>query len=513
MDMDRRQDIRIPLVLPLECHDVVGSANHGPNQAMTSLDLSRVGMALTSPMPLDVGKTFHFFLSLEPDHRTKKFSGQVRWCAGPSQKARIGIRFPKPLDISIPLSLTTEAVRSLQHQMKAQNHLLEQMVRALEDDLPGQLVLLDSDLSITDVRGKQARDKKAKRKVARFRGKDLREATELAETDVNGKKLWHVLEMCSHTGQEFTTKRCRYQGRSGGTPDLFEPGIFRARISPIRDLEDKVCSVLMSVKTEDPLGLLDHHKDKGRGNKEHLAKILKAAATGFLLRNVLTQSWNPLTHLLAELDLVEKKLEQQGNRSQPDKDNGTALKVMGIEKARQSIGSVFEKLGHLLNEDRVCQWQDANPLGVNECLSQAIKTAKMYQHMADSTIRPKTESGLPPTETNSQELTTVFLILLLFSKGCLSNVSDKQITCETSKKEYRVSASISHNGFIQQHSLNILLDNNPLESFFLNGGSFNMMDTLLYYANFLLKKNSIRMRLTNIPGRFDLSLIIPTAIR
>lgn len=512
MDIDRRQDIRIPFVLPLQCHDVAGTPNHAPNQAMSSLDLSRAGMALTSPMPLDVGKTFHFSLSLEPDHRTEQFIGKVRWCAGPSQKTRVGIQFPKLLDISVPLSLATEAVESLQHQMKAQNHILEQMVRALEDDLSGQLVLLDTDLRITDVRGKQASEKKAKQKMARFRGKDFREATQLAETDVNGQRLWHALEMCSHTGQEFTTKRCRYQGRLGGTPDLFGPGTFRAKISPIRDLKDKVCSVLMSVKTEDPLGLHDHHKDTGPGNEEHLTKILKAVANGFLLRNVLTQSRNPLIHLLAELDLVEKKLEKPGNRSQTDKADKTVVKVMGIEKARKSIGSVFEKLGYLLNEDQVCQWRKASLSGVNACLSQAIEMAKMYDLMADDTIRPRTEPGLPPIETNSQELTTVFLILLLFSNDCLSNVSDKQIGCATSKKKDHISVSISHNGFIQQDSLNILLDNNPLESFFLNGGTFNMMETLLYYANFLLKKNAIRMRLTNIPGRFDLSLIIPTPI-
>ena len=137
----------------------------------------------------------------------------------------------------------------------------------------------------------------------------------------------------------------------------------------------------------------------------------------------------------------------------------------------------------------------------------------MCEQLADNTITPKTESDLPPIRTNAEELTMVFLILLLFSRDCLSNVSNKEITCETSKREDHIAASISHNGFIHQDRLDILFHNNPLESFFLNGVSVHMMDTLLYYANFLLKKNGICIRLTNIPGCFDLSLIIPSAIQ
>jgi hypothetical protein len=526
MDTDRRQEIRIPLVLPLECQGIGNATDYAPKHEMACQDLSCGGMSLTSEMPLDVGKTLVFSLSLPHGRKHDGIAGAVRWCAGPPEPRKIGIQFSKPLDFSVPLSVTTKAVGSLQQYSQsvverlyasssdAFVHQLEQVTHALEDDFPGHVVLLNSDLTIAQVRGAHTTGKKEKRKVARLRGKDLRKVTGLTEIKVNGQRLFDVLEFCAQTGRKSEIQRCHYQGRSGSAPDLFTPGTFRTKITPIHDLEGEIASLLMRVSLEDPLGIHDHQDDKGQKNQNRLGKILGAAATGFLLKNVLKRLDNPLTHLLTEMDLFRSKLERHTPISPLNDEEKTPLKALGIDQARKNVGTVCEKLRQVLENMSSTGPQEGNQQQVNRCLSKAIQTAEMAEGMEGIAITSEMGSGLPQAKTNGQELTMAFLIFLLLSKDCLSNVSHRAIHCKTRRNGDLIVAGISHNGFIQQNGyLKILFHHNPLEDFFLNCATVNPADTLLYYANFLLKKNDIRIKLTNIPGHFNLSLIIPATVQ
>ena len=629
MDNDRRQEIRIPLVLPLECQNIGNVTNHASQYDLACQDLSCRGMSLTSEMPLDVGETLVFSLSLPHGPRQEGITGAVRWCAGPPEPRKIGIQFTKPLDLSVPLSVTSKVVGSLQQQShsvierlfvsssdaftwidsegkiasadqrfldllgcsdaevvgqplvafihpgdqndfskllrphksstaasdtghvrirakdsrslfwrmrmlpkspwsllqgvciedlteayewKIHHHQLKQVTDTLEDDFPGRVVLLNSDLTVAHVRGAQIRGKKEKRKITRVRGRNLRKVTGLTEIKVNGGKLWDVLEYCVQTGKESEIQPYHYQGRSRSTSDLFPPGTFRTKVTPIQDLKGEITSLLMRVSPEDPLGIHDHQSDKGQKNQDRLGKILRAAATGFLLKEVLTRFDSPLTYLVTEMDLLSSKLEQHMAISSWN-DDKTPQEAVGITRARKHIGVVAIKLRQVLDNMWSPVLQEDEQQLVNICLSKAIQTAKMAAGMEGIPIKRNMESGLPQITINSHELTMAFLIFLLLSKDCLSNVSLRTIHCSTQRDGDNIVAGISHNGFIQEDRyLSILFHRNPLEGFFLNCTRVNPVDTLLYYVNYILKKNALKIRLTNIPGHFNLSVIIPGTV-
>jgi PAS domain S-box-containing protein len=627
METDRRQEIRIPLELPLECQGIGNKTDYAPKHEMACQDLSRGGMSLTSEKPFDVGETLVFSFSLPQGQKQESIAGAVRWCGGPPESRKIGIQFTKPLDFSVPISVTAKAVGSLQqynpfdveqlyeasgdafvwidsdgrivrpdqrflhllgfsraeivgqslagfvhpndhtdlanmlnppqpgqassaagtfrikakdnrsllwkmlflpkstgetlqgiyvedktatYESKSHRHQLEQMTRALEDDFPGQVILLNSDLTIARFGGAHTTVKKGKRKARPLRGKDLRKATGLVDIKVNGQRLLDVLEYCAQTGRESEIKGCRYQGRPGNTSDLFTPGTFCTKITPIQDPGGEITTLLMRVRPEDPLGIHDSQGDKGRKNQNRLGKILGAAAKGYLLNDVLTEFSTPLTHLLTELDLFTSKWERLTPILSQTGGDKTPLNTLGIKQVRKNVGHICDKLYEVLKNMSPTSPQEGNPGQVNRCLSKAIQTGQMAEGMAGIAITCERGSGLPQAQADGQELAMVFLVFLLLSKDCFSNLSRRSIHCKTAKNGNHLVVRFSHNGFIQKDRyLKILFHHDPLEDYFLKCASLSQTDTLLYYANFLLKKNAIRMKLTNIPGHFNLSLIIP----
>jgi PAS domain S-box-containing protein len=627
MNTDRREGIRVPLLLPLECHGFGGENHDSLEDEMTCQNLSCHGMSITSEAALGVGKTFRFSLGFPNQQDKKGITGEVRWRSGSHEKKKMGIQFSKPLDCPIPFSAAETTVSNLQQdvgshfgllyqtisdacvwidstgnivrhderfanligcsegqvmgksivglahpddrkslsdllnephssglsspttglfriqpnggqplfwkiqvlpkpvwstsreiyihdmteycQLKREKHYLEQVVSALERSVPGQVISLNTDLSIVDVRGTQAKGKGGRRK-ARFNGMALRKATNLAETKVNGKKLFDELQRCAQTGQEFSGKCVHYQGRSSKTPDLFTPGPFHTKISPICNLEDKVSSLLMVVMGEDPLGIFSRNEDKKAKNLNRLQHILWASSAGFLFQGVLEEVCNPFMYVLAELDLQRHKLDLDGKKGQLGSEHEATSHSARIEKAGKCVGDFSEKLKCVLENACRPEHADISCLGVNECLSKAINIVDLYEGLDVRNITLKARPKLPLTASNEQELTMIFLVFLLLSRDSLRSVSDTSITCKTAKDENHIIAEISHNGHIEQgRYLDIIFHKNPLESFFLNSDTIGFMDTLLYYANVLLKKNEIKIRITNIPGQFDLSVVIP----
>jgi hypothetical protein len=147
---------------------------------------------------------------------------------------------------------------------------------------------------------------------------------------------------------------------------------------------------------------------------------------------------------------------------------------------------------------------------INECLSIAITIMRMYEESAGESIKFNPQGEVPKIELNKQEFLMIFLIFLLLSRDCLRTVSDKTIKCETKEDENDIIVSMWHNGYLQQGKyLEILLNDDPIESCFFKSRSMYFMDTLLYYGNLLLKKNNIKIKISNVPGQFSLSLFIP----
>jgi len=336
---------------------------------------------------------------------------------------------------------------------------------------------------------------------------DLRQATGLVETRVNGRKLWEELQACARTGQEFGSGYCHYNGRPDKQPDLFSPGAFSTIIKPIADLDDKVTSLLMVVKPGEPLGVYPERKKE---NLYHLEHILRAAARGFLLKDVVKETCDPLTCLLARLDLLRHKVTLEREKSRAANTQETAYYLGEIQKVERLVQDLSEQFKYVLENTCYLQPSGISPFDVSQSLERAISILEMCGGLGGGSIRFESPSVLPMMEACEQEFIMIFLIFLLLSRTCLKNVSDRTIKCETAANKKHVIAKISHNGFIRQRKyLDIIFHSDPLESYFFKSDSVCCMDTLLYYGNLLLKKNKIRTKITNIPGQFNLSLVMP----
>lgn len=390
--------------------------------------------------------------------------------------------------------------------LKGRKHELEQTVSTLQRAVAGRVIHLNTDLRVADVYDHKTLGRTHK-KAGFFNGMDLRKATGLVETKVNGKRLWEELQVCARTGREFATDYCHYNGRPDKRPDLFAPGAFSIIIKPIADLDDNVTSLLMVVKTGEPLGVYPEKKNENLDRLEH---ILGAAARGFLLKDVVKETCDPLTCLLARLDLLRYKLTLEREKSEAPHTQEVPYYVGEIQKLEELVGNLSEQFKYMLENTCYLQSSGVSPFDVNQTLSKTISILEMCGGLDGCSMRLKSASVLPMIEACEQEFIMIFLILLSLSRTCLKNVSDRTIKCETVTNKKYVIAKISHNGFIRQRKyLDIIFQSDPLANYFFNSDSVCCMDTLLYHANLLLKKNKMKTRITNIPGHFSLSLVTP----
>jgi PAS domain S-box-containing protein len=390
--------------------------------------------------------------------------------------------------------------------LKGKKHNLEQMVDTLQRAVTGRVICLDTDLRIVDIHDDQT-PRRTREQSTFFHGMDVRKATGLLETKANGKKLWEELQECGSTGQEFAADHCRYDGRPDNRPDLFATGAFSVMIKPIVDLDDHVTSFLMVVR---PRGPLDVCPEKEREDLDHLQHILEAAARGFILKDLVKETCDPLTCLLARLDLLRHRVTLEREKSQPGDPEGIAYHLEGLQEAEEIVGRLSEQFKYMLENTGCFQSADVRPFNVNQTLSKTVAILEMCGALDGCNVRLKFPSGMAIIEACEQEFVMMFLTFLLLSRTCLKNVSDRAIRCKTITNKKHVIAKISHNGFVQQPKyLDIIFESDPLERYFFKTDPVCCMDTLLYHANLLLKKNKIKTKITNIPGQFSLSLIMP----
>jgi PAS domain S-box-containing protein len=390
--------------------------------------------------------------------------------------------------------------------LKGRKHDLEQMVGALQRAVAGRVIHLNNDLRIVDIHDDETPGR-AHKQAGFFHGMDLRQATGLVETRVNGRKLWEQLEVCVGTGQEFATDHCHYDGRSDKRPDLFSPGTFNIIIKPIANLDDCVTSLLMVVKSGEPLGA---YPEKKKEKLDHLEHILQAAARGFILKDLLRETCDPLTCLLARLDLLRHKVTLEKKKSQAADTHEISYYVEAIQEAEELVERLSAQFKYTL--ENTCYFQSSGvcPFDVNQTLAKTVAVLERCGGLDGCSVSLKRPSVMPIMEACEQEFVMMFLIFLLLSRTCLKNVSNRAISCETAANKKHVIAKISHNGFIHQPKyLDIIFQSDPLENYFFKSNSVCCMDTLLYHANLLLKKNKIKTKITNIPGQVSLSLVMP----
>jgi len=623
MNMDRRQETRVPLQLPVQC-----SGFDDETYLSFSHDMSPNGMSLGTNGSFPVGSPCRLRFTLPNHQKEREITGHVCWHTGQGAAGRVGIQFSEPIDFSVPFRAADQAVRGLQAHMNSylgslhrtlgdasawvdsegkivqcderfvkllgyskedvqgypltefvhvddrhrlsnllmeaqesglsssepglfcmqpkdghpvfwriraaakppwstsgeiyiedmtdscalegKKHELEQIVSTLRRAVPGRAIRLNTDLRIADIYDDETAGT-AHKQTAFFNGTDLRKATGLVETRINGRKLWEELQTCVTTGQEFESDDYYYEGRPGKQPDLFPPGAFRTIIKPITDLDDRVTSLLMVVG---PAKFVSIYPEKKKENLFHLEHILRAAARGFLLKDVVKETCDPLTCLLARLDLLRHKVTMEREKSEAPKARETAYYLGEIQEVEKLVENLSEHFRGVLQNTCYLQPLEIAFFDISQSIARAIGILEMCGGLNGYSIRFESPSAPPMMEACEQEFVMIFLIFLLLSRTCLKNVCDRTITCETVTNKKHVIAKISHNGFVHRRKyLDIIFHSDPLETYFFKSDSVCCMDTLLYYGNLLLKKNKIRTKITNIPGQFSLSLVMPFRAR
>jgi PAS domain S-box-containing protein len=380
--------------------------------------------------------------------------------------------------------------------LKDEKEQINRIVGAIKHFTSDRVVFLSADLSIVDIGGVPGAlgDEDA---LVSFRGMNLREATGLVEIRINEKSLWEELQLSVKTGREFLVDHCHYPGRVAKTPDLFPEGVYRIRISPVSDSTGKAAILLMFVTAEARMG---------EGGRRRFQDILAATATNFVLQDVLKGVCNPLTCLLARLELVRYKFALDQINSRWGSEHESRHYSGEIGKIEAVVEALAKRFRDVLENSYSSEPQKPYSLDANESCMMAINAAGLKEQ----TIKFSLQHRLSNIKSPPQETVMILIIFLLLSRECLRTVTDKTIQCETKEEQAHIVIALRHKGYVQQDKyLEILFDPDPVESYFFKRHSMYWMDTLLYYANSLAKKNSMKVKINNVPGEFALSLYIP----
>ena len=477
MNIDKRKAIRVPLELPVKYRGF----DNGMYHSLTK-DLSRHGVCIQSKAPFDVGTRCRLMFTLPHDQEKREITGEVRWQAFEARMGRMGVQFSEPIDLSVPLVATEQALCRSTDEAEA---YLDRLYQTLSD----ACVWVNSGGEIIR--------------------HDERFLTLLgySEGEVGGRPLYDFAR------GEDRERLLRFMvpettGVSALTSGLFrvQPKEGPALLWKIRIPSKRPWTTSREVYIEN---ITEFRVPGDEERLSHFRQILGAAATGFLTKDIVEQVCDPFTYLVARLDLLRHKLTLKRKKSQVANDRELAYYEEEIQKVEELLEDLTKRFKYVVKNTYSLEPVETTHFDINECLSIAINIM-MYAEPAGEGIRFDRQAKVPKIESYQQEFLMIFIIFLMLSRDCLRTISDKTIECETKEDKNYVIVSMCHNGYVQQGKyLDILFENDPLESYFFKSHSMYFMDTLLYYGNLLLKKNNIRIRINNVPGQFSLSLFIP----
>ncbi|HID31699.1 MAG TPA: PAS domain S-box protein [Desulfobacterales bacterium] len=478
VNIDRRRQVRVPLELPVE----YGDFGNGTYHSLTE-DLSTHGACIQSNGPFRVGRQCRLLLALPHQKKKKEITGKVCWKSSEPGARRVGIQFSKPIDFSIPLAATEQVLRRTREQTEAH---FDRHYHTLSD-------------ACVWVNSKDEIVRHDKRFLALLG---------YSERDVKGRPFYDF-------AYDEDRKRLS-QVMAGETTGLssLSNGVFRIQPKEGAALLWKIRIPPKPPWTTSREIYIEHITEfralRDEKHLNHFRQILGVAATGFLTTDLLREVCDPFTCLVARLDLLRHKLALERKKSQGANGDGLAYYAREIQKVEQLFEHLTKRFKYVVENTYSLEPVETTRFDVNDCLSIAVSIMRMYEESVAESIRFDSQAEVPEIESNRQEFLMIFLIFLFLSRDCLRTVSEKTINCETKKDENHITVTICHNGYLQQGKyLDILFDNDPLDSYFFKGHSPHFIDTLLHYGILLLKKNNTKIKINNVPGQFSLSLFIP----
>jgi PAS domain S-box-containing protein len=478
MNVDTRKEIRVPLELPVTYRDF----DNGTYHSLTK-DLSTRGVCIESKRPLEVGTRCRMMFALPDDQKKTEITGKVCWQAIEQRTGRMGIQFSEPFYLSVPFAATEQALRRWRQQAEAYfDRVYERMSDAcVWVNSKGEIIRHDE--RFLTMLGYSEEEVEGRPLCDFAYGKDRRRLALLMVPEKTG--------LSSFTSESFCMQP------KEGSALLWKIGILSKPLwMASREVYIEEITEFRALKDEKHLN--------------HFRRILGAAATGFLTKDIVNEVCDPFTCLVARLDLVHHRLALERKKSPRANGNELAYCAQEIRQAEGLLEELTKRFRYVVENTYSLEPGETTRFDINECLSIAISIIGVYEESDGEGIKFDPQAKLPKIESNKQEFLMIFLIFLLLSRDGLRTVSDKTIKCETKEDENHITVRISHNGYLHHGKyLDILFDNNPLETYFFKSHSTYFMDAILYYGNALLKKNNLTIKINNIPGQFSLSLFIP----
>jgi PAS domain S-box-containing protein len=478
MSIDARREIRVPLEVSVEYRDF----DNGTYQSLTK-DLSTRGVCIQSKTPLDVGTRCRLLFALPHQEEKREIAGEVRWQTFKRRTGKMGVQFSQPIDLSVPLIATEQALRRWRQQAKA---YFDRLYQGLSDAcvwVNSRDEIIRQDERFLTLLGYSEEEVEGRPLYAFAHGEDR-------------ERLSHLMAPETTDLSSLTNGLFRMQPKEG--PAL----LWKIRIPPKR-----LWTTSREIYIEN---ITEFRALKDEKHLNYFRQILGAAATGFLTRDIVKEVCDPFTCVLASLDLLRHRLALERKKSQGANASEFAYYAEEIQEVAELFEDLTKRFRYVVENTYSLEPVETTQFDINECLSIAISIIGMYEESGGESIRFNPQAEVPKIESNKQEFLMIVLIFLLLSRDCLGTVSDKAIKCETKEDENNIIVSMCHNGYLQKGKyLDMLLDDDPIESCFFKSHSMYFMDTLLYYGNLLLKNNNIKIKINNVPGQFSLSLFIP----
>jgi PAS domain S-box-containing protein len=478
MSIDARREIRVPLELPIK----YGDFDKGTYQSLTK-DLSTRGACIQSKAPFDVGTRCRLLFALPHQEEKIEITGEVRWKTFERRTGSMGVQFSQPIDLSVPLIATEQALRRWRQQAKVYFDRLYQRLSDACVWVNSRDEIIRHDDRFLALLGYSEDEVEGRLLYDFVHGEDRERLSRLMAPETT--------DLSSLTNGLF-----RMQPKEG--PAL----LWKIRIPPKR-----LWTTSREIYIEN---IAEFRALRDEKHLNYFRQILGAAATGFITRDIVKEVCDPFTCVLASLDLLRHRLVLERKRSQGANAGEFGRWAKEIQEVEELVEDLTKRFRYMVENTYSLEPVETTQFDINECLSIAITIMRMYEESAGESIKFNPQAEVPKIELNKQEFLMIFLIFLLLSRDCLRTVSDKTIKCETKEDKNDIIVSMWHNGYLQQGKyLDILLNDNPIESCFFKSRSVYFMDTLLYYGNLLLKKNNVKIKINNVPGQFSLSLFIP----
>jgi len=355
MNIDARREIRVPLELPVQYRDF----DNGTYQSLTK-NLSTRGVCIESKTPFDVGTRCRLLFALPHQEEKREITGEVRWQTFERRTGRMSVQFSEPIDLSVPLIATEQALRRWRQQAKANFDRLYQGLSDVCVWVNSRDEIIRHDKRFLTLLGYSEEEVEGRPLYDFAHGEDR-------------ERLSHLMAPETTDLSSLTSGLFRMQPKEG--PAL----LWKIRIPPKR-----LWTTSREIYIEN---ITEFRALKDEKHLNYFRQILGAAATGFLTRDIVKEVCDPFTCVLASLDLLRHRLALERKESQVVNADGLAYYAEEIQKVEGLFEDLTKRFRYVVEDTYSLEPVETTQFDINECLSIAIRIIRIHEESTGESIR------------------------------------------------------------------------------------------------------------------------------